>query len=160
MRLYHGSTLSIEKPDISHSRGNLDFGKGFYLTSIPEQARRWALRKASLERSNAVMNVFEMSDDISELSVLRFSENDEAWVEFVCRCRRGDKPLQAYDLIIGGVADDRVYEAVNMYYKGYWDMKTTLSALKFYDRNDQYYFATQKAIDQMLSFVESYGVEQ
>ena len=34
MILYHGSYLAIEKPDLLHSRPNLDFGKGFYLTSI------------------------------------------------------------------------------------------------------------------------------
>ncbi len=38
MKLYHCSYLSIELPDILHSRDYLDFGKGFYLTSIHEQA--------------------------------------------------------------------------------------------------------------------------
>ena len=38
MRLYHASTSIIEKPDVLHSRDKLDFGKGFYLTTIREQA--------------------------------------------------------------------------------------------------------------------------
>lgn len=38
MILYHGSYLAIENPDLLHSRSNLDLGKGFYLTSIREQA--------------------------------------------------------------------------------------------------------------------------
>ena len=38
MRLYHASTLCIERPDVLHSRDKLDFGRGFYLTSIQEQA--------------------------------------------------------------------------------------------------------------------------
>jgi len=42
MRLYHASTLVIEKPDVLHSRDKLDFGKGFYLTAIREQAVRYA----------------------------------------------------------------------------------------------------------------------
>ena len=41
MILYHGSYLAIENPDLLHSRPNLDFGKGFYLTSIREQAVKW-----------------------------------------------------------------------------------------------------------------------
>lgn len=41
MILYHGSSLAIESPDLLHSRPNLDFGKGFYLTSIREQAVKW-----------------------------------------------------------------------------------------------------------------------
>ena len=41
MILYHSSYLAIENPDLLHSRPNLDFGKGFYLTSIREQAVKW-----------------------------------------------------------------------------------------------------------------------
>lgn len=38
MRLYHASDRVIENPDVYHSREHLDFGKGFYLTSIRIQA--------------------------------------------------------------------------------------------------------------------------
>ena len=31
MKLYHSSNVSVEIPDIVHSRDYLDFGKGFYL---------------------------------------------------------------------------------------------------------------------------------
>ena len=31
MKLYHASYCIIKKPDVLHSRDNLDFGKGFYL---------------------------------------------------------------------------------------------------------------------------------
>ena len=34
MTLYHASPLIVEHPDICHSRNNLDFGRGFYTTSI------------------------------------------------------------------------------------------------------------------------------
>ena len=44
MKLYHSSNMSVVKPDIIHSRDYLDFGKGFYLTSIHEQAVRYAQR--------------------------------------------------------------------------------------------------------------------
>jgi hypothetical protein len=44
MILYHGSLEAIEKPDISFSRINTDFGKGFYTTSIESQAEKWATR--------------------------------------------------------------------------------------------------------------------
>lgn len=36
MKLYHASSLSVEKPDTIHSREFLDFGRGFYLTTIHE----------------------------------------------------------------------------------------------------------------------------
>ena len=45
MILYHGSLKEISLPDVYHSRNKLDFGKGFYLTPIKEQALSWALRR-------------------------------------------------------------------------------------------------------------------
>lgn len=38
MKVYHGSYCLVEDPDISFSREALDFGKGFYVTNIKEQA--------------------------------------------------------------------------------------------------------------------------
>lgn len=41
MILYHGSFLEITKPDLVHSRSNVDFGRGFYVTPLYEQAAKW-----------------------------------------------------------------------------------------------------------------------
>lgn len=41
MILYHGSYIEISKPDLEHSRKNVDFGAGFYTTPIREQAMKW-----------------------------------------------------------------------------------------------------------------------
>ncbi|MBO5652165.1 MAG: DUF3990 domain-containing protein, partial [Selenomonas sp.] len=43
--VYHGSTEIIKKPDVLHSYRLLDFGQGFYVTTVKEQAMRWARRK-------------------------------------------------------------------------------------------------------------------
>lgn len=160
MHLFHGSTVTVEEPDIGRSRRNLDFGPGFYLTSLEQQATRWALRKAAFDNvRSGVVNVYSFSLPESGYNVLRFHGEDAQWVDFVCQCRRGIPVYSPYDLIVGGVADDRVYEAVDMYFRGLWDMDTTLSALKFYDVNDQYCFLTQSAIDAMLTFERSYEVK-
>ena len=36
MTLYHGSFIAVEKPDLAHSRPNVDFGRGFYTTPLRE----------------------------------------------------------------------------------------------------------------------------
>jgi hypothetical protein len=46
MKVFHGSTDIVNKPDIAHSFRPLDFGKGFYVTTVREQAEKWARRKA------------------------------------------------------------------------------------------------------------------
>jgi hypothetical protein len=44
MKLYHSSNIIVEFPDTMHSRNYLDFGRGFYLTSLYDQAIRYAQR--------------------------------------------------------------------------------------------------------------------
>lgn len=159
MMLYHGSTVEVARPDPRRSRKNLDFGQGFYLTSYKEQAERWAKRKAAFEGAQAVVSAYDFANDLSGFKVLRFGESDADWVEFVCDCRRGGDSYLGYDVIVGCVADDKVYEAVNMYFRGLWSMEATLDALRFYDKNDQYCFTSQAAIDALLVFEGSYEVE-
>lgn len=38
MKVYHASSVIVENPDTIHSREYLDFGQGFYITTIREQA--------------------------------------------------------------------------------------------------------------------------
>ena len=40
--LYHGSYTLVESPMVAKRRRNLDFGQGFYLTSLRHQAEQWA----------------------------------------------------------------------------------------------------------------------
>ena len=45
MRLYHGTNTDFSEIDLAKSFPLKDFGKGFYLTTIREQAERMAKRK-------------------------------------------------------------------------------------------------------------------
>lgn len=44
MIVYHGSYCLVQNPNISFSREALDFGKGFYVTGIKEQAVNWTTK--------------------------------------------------------------------------------------------------------------------
>ena len=52
MIVYHGSIVEVVKPEVNRSYRNLDFGQGFYVTTVKEQAERWAKRKADLSKSS------------------------------------------------------------------------------------------------------------
>lgn len=84
MTVFHGSDSIIEKTDVLHSFRNLDFGKGFYVTSVKEQTERWARRKADFSKSKPVLNVYELKIDFSGLKVLDFKEDFDSWIDFVC----------------------------------------------------------------------------
>jgi hypothetical protein len=157
--LYHGSNVVIERPSIAYSRDRLDFGRGFYVTSYKNQAANWAKRRVAFDNSAAIVNTFNFDESkIRHFKVKKFAEYSSDWLEFVCANRRGAQ-ASGYDLIIGPVADDRVFQAVNMYFQGYWDQKRTLDELRFYKQNDQYCFASQDLIDACLAFDGSVVVE-
>lgn len=37
------------------------------------------------------------------------------WLDFILDCRNGSKIYLEYDVIIGGIADDRVYNTIELY---------------------------------------------
>ena len=45
MKLYHGTNIDFQEIDIAKSNPYKDFGRGFYLTDLRNQAERMALRK-------------------------------------------------------------------------------------------------------------------
>ena len=55
MIVYHGSNMIVDHPDVRHSFRDLDFGRGFYVTTIREQAERWAKRKALFAKGSKPM---------------------------------------------------------------------------------------------------------
>lgn len=158
MIVYHGTTEIIEKPDVAHSKRYLDFGAGFYLTTYEEQAKKWAVRKGLRRETQAVVNIYELKDDLSAYRVLSFNNEDEQWLDFVCACRKGEPLNQAYDIIIGSVADDDVFKVVDMYFRGLWDKERVLSELKYYKMNDQICITNQAVLDEVLVYTGSYEV--
>ena len=159
MILYHGSDVVVEHPDTLHSKEHLDFGVGFYTTSIQTQAERWARRKASFNgKTTGYVSVYEAAAS-AELAVLDFGEDHDRWLDFVCNCRDGSDIYRKYDVIFGKVADDKVFRVVDMYKRGIWDKERAIREIRVYDTYDQMAFISQKAIDSMLIFKQCYEVK-
>lgn len=152
--------MIIKSPDVFHSYRNLDFGKGFYVTTVKKQAERWAFRKAEMTfSSTGIVNVYQMKDILPGISVKSFPDDLNEWIDFVCACRDGSLIYKEYDMIKGKVADDQVYRVVNLYRTGVWDKKRAIEEMKPYDIYDQIAFISQKAIDALLVFQSSYEVK-
>lgn len=156
MKVYHGSTEYVKEPDVLHSYRPLDFGKGFYVTTVKEQAERWARRKADIyDKSMGIVSVYEMQEDMQNLTIKTFEENLCDWIDFVCACRDGKQIYQKYDVIFGKVANDKVFRVVDMYHSGIWEKERAINEIKVYKTYDQIAFITQRAIDRLLN-TESY----
>ena len=44
IKVYHGTTDKVENPICAFGRKNLDFGQGFYVTDIREQADQHSVK--------------------------------------------------------------------------------------------------------------------
>ena len=88
MKVYHASSVIVEHPDTEHSRSFLDFGSGFYITTLEQQAIEYGQRFLRRGRE-AWLNVYELNDNLDEWQVLSFDAYDEAWLDFVSECRAG-----------------------------------------------------------------------
>ncbi|MBF0996308.1 MAG: DUF3990 domain-containing protein [Lachnospiraceae bacterium] len=64
MLLYHGSNTDIKAINPAMCRPYKDFGQGFYLTAMEEQAKKMADRVARIYGGAPVLNVYEIDDDM------------------------------------------------------------------------------------------------
>jgi len=152
MKLYHGSFTAIESPNLSFSRDTTDFGKGFYTTTIQLQAEKWAARYKRRQGSG-VVSVYEIDENElrKSVSVLEFDSYSAEWLDFIIRCRSGE-PAGAYDLIIGGIANDDVFNTLTVFFRGYIDKIEAIKRLHFEKPNIQYCFKTQVVMDKYLIY--------
>lgn len=159
MIVYHGSDIVISNPDIKHSKKKLDFGCGFYVTSVKVQAERWAKRKAMLNgKLYGYINVFNLKE-LSSFKVKDFTDDIDSWIDFVCECRDGSSCYSEFDVIKGKVANDKVFRVVDMYKRGIWDKERAIKEIRIYETYDQIAFISQGAIDMSLVFVDSFEVK-
>lgn len=152
MLVYHSSNQCFINPDVNHSRKALDFGKGFYVTKLKEQAEKYNNRYLRIGE-DAYLHIFEYTPK-SELKIKVFDSYNEEWLDFVCNCRKGGDDYIQYDIIEGGVANDKVFQTVDLYLAGIYTKEQALQNLIYEMPNNQLCFITQKAIDCCLKLIE------
>ena len=156
MILYHGGTEAVMQPDCKAGRPDLDFGQGFYVTLLLDQAEGFANRKARDRKGKPVISVYEFDYEnaIKDCAYLNFEFYDEAWLDFVVESRSGLKPWSSYDIVEGGVANDRVIDTVELYTIGILDKASALGRLSEHQPNHQICILSQTILDKYLKFVE------
>lgn len=153
MRLYHTSDRSVEHPDISFSRAYLDFGKGFYMTPNIGQAEKYAKRFFKEERP-AFLNTFELDECRKDFTHHKFAEYDGDWLDYVVACRK-ELPYDAFDIIEGGIADDDVFNTLDLYMAELIPREEAIKRLRKKKPNWQICLCNQQLINEHLHFVES-----
>ena len=149
MKLYHGSNILIEQIDLSKCKPYKDFGQGFYLTEIKEQAEQMAKRTSAIYGGGLVVTEFEFDETaLNTLSVKTFAEPNEEWALFVManRSRNSVQPTHNFDIVIGPVADDTIATLFRNFDDGIIDLQMLVNGLKYKKVSSQYLFHSAEAI--------------
>ena len=160
--LFHGTPVNFNQVDISKSNTYTDFGKGFYLTSILEQAVEWAGMKRLVntdlqslgEIPRTYVLKFELSiEKLSKMNYKIYKGYEPDWLKKVSVCRNTrlseqerKKAVPEYDVTIGPMADNHVGVVLSKYWKGEYKEEETLELIQFQKPNMQIAFHTEKSL--------------
>lgn len=142
IKLFHGSGIIVEKPQVLISVFYKDFGYGFYCTNIEKEAKRCALTK----KPNNIVNIYSYIHN-SELKILNFEEMTDEWLEFVVSCRRGIS--HGYDIVEGPMADDTIWDYIESYIEGEISKEAFWELVKFKYPTHQIVFCNDKALESL-----------
>lgn len=146
MTVYHGSYATIKIPKIVHGKNSKDFGPGFYCTIMREQAERWAKRY-----DTPIVNTYTVRLN-TNLRILEFKDMTEEWLDFIVNCRQ--KITHNYDIVIGAMANDQIYNYIADYIDGILTRDQFWSLARFKYPTHQINFCTKAAL-KCLEFVSS-----
>ena len=159
MKLFHGSNVEIDSISLAMCRPYKDFGRGFYLTDIEDQAERMAVRVSRIYGGTPVVNSYEIEENFRNIPDLRIKDfgvrTTEEWAKFVMNnrsraftdeksdlCNKDNK----YDIVIGSVADDNMALLFRQYENEIIDFDTLLKGMIYKKTSSQYSFHTIKSI--------------
>ena len=87
--LFHGSYISVSTPLVKLGRKKVDFGQGFYLTKLREQAEAWAETIAERKGRNAEPTLSTYSFDYdaakSEGYRIKIFESHQCLLKYINR---------------------------------------------------------------------------
>jgi hypothetical protein len=158
MILYHGSNILVENIDLSKCKPYKDFGKGFYCTTIKEQAQQMAIRVANIFGGEPKIAKFELNEDVfnhKTLRIKKFDEPTKEWAMFVLNnrnrsftdissveCNHDNK----FDLVAGPIANDDLALLFRMFQNGFIDINALMQGMEYKKLTNQYSFHTENVV--------------
>ena len=154
MKLYHGSTVDVQRIELAKSKPNKDFGRAFYLSDDEQQALEMAQFRAEFDETSPVVNVYEFDETLfQQFRYKRFEEYSTEWAHFVYDHRTEPQglTLHDYDIVYGPIANDRIGAQIARFKQGYITFDEFLQRIKYIKGiTFQYAFCTQEAIDKLI----------
>lgn len=158
MILYHGSNIEIDKIELDKCRPYKDFGKGFYLTTILEQAAKMAARVARIYGGIAVVTEYELDETFYQDKSIKyrtFEVPTKEWAIFVINNRNRDYDRIdgfecnhdcKYDVVTGPIANDDLALLFRQFSNGLIGAESLAREMKYKQLTNQYSFHTKKSL--------------
>ena len=168
----------MQSPEVRPVSRPMDFGAGFYATTLAAQAAEWSRKKSLKEGGVPVVSMYELNLGRleKERSTKSFAETNDDWIDFILKHRKasvynavsvniGGKSRRrlvakagahhVFDMVMGEVADDDVFDAITLYEASVIPYEELKRRLRTKRKNDQICFCTPGALTY-LEFVGSY----
>ena len=165
MKVYHGSTVIVEKPNVKMSNYETSFGKGFYTSVDKDIAEYWAVAKKQQllgEDKNLILkkyvNVYEFIEN-ENLNILDFNKVDELYHEFIEKNKRSNDILHDYDIVKGSEITEDFVRFLKDYKQKKIKKEDLLNTLTIYKTINEISFYTEKSI-KTLKFLYAEEIKQ
>jgi len=146
MIVFHGSNHDFNSVDLSKSKNRRDFGKGFYTTTIKEQAQQWGYNMFNRHGGDGIfLYEFEFSPS-DDLSSKQFTGITDEWFDFILANRTLGSIQHNFDFIQGPVANDKIFLSITSFIDGIISREEAMQRLRYSKSNDQVSLHTEKAV--------------
>jgi len=147
--LYHGSNQNFEKVNLAKSKDKRDFGRGFYTTTIREQARDWAEALFDRYKGDGIF-VYEMELELTgDITIKTFEGLSEEWLLMVQKNRTLGGIQHKFDIVQGPVANDKTARTIALYIAGIINANDAIERLRTNKANNQVSLHTPAALSHL-----------
>jgi predicted ester cyclase len=146
MILYHGSNQNFDNVDLSKAKDRRDFGKGFYTTTIREQALQWGYNMFNrFDGEGIFLYEFDFSP-YGSLKSKQFSRISDEWFDFILSNRISNVLQHDFDFVQGPVANDKTVLTITGFIDGLFTREEAMRRLRYSKTNDQVSLHTERAV--------------
>lgn len=150
--LYHGSKSGIHGAIAPVSRDNCDFGKGFYMGTLPEQPLTLVcdFEKSKfyiLSVSLSDMNCLSVEPNMDWAMLVAFHRGKMEGIQGTALYKKYQAMAENHDYLIGSIANDRMFYVLDNFFLGNITDTALVKSLKALQLGQQYVALTQKACD-------------
>ena len=150
--LYHGSKSGIKGKITPSSRSRCDFGKGFYMGTIPEQPltltcdfqnSKFYILSVDFSKLKQVM----IPPDINWALIVALNRGKMETIKHSQFYKRIADLTESCDVISGSIANDRMFYVLDQFFQGNITDVALINSLSALNLGQQFVAVTQKACD-------------